>query len=53
MWEGCGKDVERMWIPVQKGIFDKTKYKHEYYYSGINPVAFRGHNDLKEKNFSS
>ena len=23
--------------------YNKIQYKHEYYYSGINPVEFRGH----------
>ena len=23
--------------------YNTIKYKHEYYYSGINPVEFRGH----------
>ena len=26
-----------------------TQYKNEYYYSGINPVDFRGHNNDDNK----
>ena len=34
------------WVGVLKemdGWVGTIRYKHEYYYSGINPVEFRGH----------
>ena len=27
--------------------YNTIQYKHEYYYSGINLVEFRGHNSIK------
>ena len=36
-WGDWVKEGRRGWK------YNTIQYKHEYYYSGINPVEFRGH----------